>query len=143
MAGPFLIPPATRSCFISQNLYRGLWNQKAGVTLPHHTSQNTNYSRVLNIPVLKGIFGAAITGVCLAGQATRWPLSILLAPLSPLSQPSLQVFSQVLQILLTLLFGKPQLSQAPTPKLTPMDNLCISNTNQGAWLSKTATQPFL
>lgn len=123
-----------QSYFTSQNLYRGLWNQRAGVTLPYHTSWNRTYNHVLNILVLKGIFSHTITGVCLVGPAISFHILVslhLAGPLSPLSQPVSQTERErqaclELQVLLTLLFRKCQSSQSPFFKFTPPDN-----TNQG------------
>lgn len=112
----FLIPPATKSCFINQNLYRGSWNERAGVTLPHHTSQITAHSPVLNILVLQGIFGHTVMGLCLTGPATPYCIlaSLHLAGSCFVLATSLGLLSE-LQILLTLLFRKCQRLIPPPP----------------------------
>lgn len=77
-AGPSWIPPAAESYFGSQNLCGGLWDQRAEVAVPHHTSQNTAYNHVLNIPVLSGGFRQTMTGMCLTGQATSYHILVSL-----------------------------------------------------------------
>lgn len=112
MAGPFLIAPATKSYFISQNRSRRLWNQRAGVTLPHHTSPSTTYNHVLNIPVLKGVFGDTGTE-CLARQATSCHIlvSFQLAGSSASFVSAISPGFLRTPNLLTLLFRKCQLSR--------------------------------
>ena len=142
----FLIPPATKSCFIYQNLHRRWWNERAGVMLPHHSSQITIYTPVWNTLVFKRIFDHTVTGYVSLAQTLHigsWPLPrhfILCPGLSPdtsywfLACPRLAGFPvsfvsasfpdllSEFQTLLALLLGNHQSSHCPTPptpKLIP------------------------
>ena len=176
----FLIPPATKSCFIYQNLHRRRWNERAGVMLPHHSSQITTDTPVWNTLVFKRIFDHTVTGYVSLAQTLHigswplprhfilcpglspdtsyytlaslqilhivpWPVPILLASLSPLSQLAcLTCFQNSKLFSLFYLETINALTARPTNSQThPQAHLCTSNTNQAAWLSKGATHSLL
>lgn len=147
---PFLLDPSShKESFSKPDIFiRGLWNQRPESHHPmtHQRIQLDNH--VLDIPVLRGVFGHTSRGCVLLVKPRllqTQPVSLLLASLSALSQALLHTCSEEPQFLLPLWFRKHQRSGTPTPSLTPQDSLGMSSTNQGAWLSKSLppTQSFL
>lgn len=112
---------------------------RSHIATPHITEYNLQY--VLNISILKGVFGHTITGVCLAGQDTSSHILVSLHR----AGSSVSLVSAISPVLLrtpnsSLLFRKCHLSRTSFPKLTPLPQ---DNTNQGASLGKRVTQSFL